>query len=139
MIEDLPAGTEQVRQRTGTDVQEGRERESEEHRQPHGLHTDVGSICGLAGTESPCDALGRAVGEEVGTGEHERQDRRGDGESGELLGSEPADDGGVDQHIDRLHRERSERGERERHDSSIDRRQPAGFDGVHAGSRPIAP
>jgi hypothetical protein len=52
-------------------------------------------------------------------GEHEREHGGGQREPGELVGADPADDGGVDQDVERLDGERAEGGEREPQDPPV--------------------
>ena len=66
----------------------------------------------------PRDLRRRAVLEEVEHREH-RQRGGGDAEGGELRPAEVADDGGVDEDVERLRCERAERGNRKAEDLAV--------------------
>ena len=61
----------------------------------------------------PRDLRRRAVLEEVEDRERPAEDREGDAERRELRAPEVPDDGGVDEEVERLRRERAQRRERE--------------------------
>ena len=61
----------------------------------------------------------RPVGEEVEDREAADQDRAGQGQRRELDRAEMTDDRGVDEHLERLGRERAERGHREVEDLAV--------------------
>ena len=63
---------------------------------------DVGCLVRPPGAQPVRDPLGGAVGQEVRPGDHQREQRDGDGEPGELVGAEPSDDRGVDEAVQRL-------------------------------------
>ena len=79
--------------------------------------------------DAPGDGCRGAVREEVEDAEGGRQDRPGDGETGERFGAEAPNDRGVGEHIQRLGDERPERGQRQAPDVPVvgmgaERRRP---------------
>jgi hypothetical protein len=67
----------------------------------------------------PRDVRGRRVGQEVAQGDDGRQERRGQRERRQLPGSEVADDGGIDEQVQGLGRERAQRREGETQDLAV--------------------
>ena len=75
----------------------------------------------LAGAVQPRDLRGRPVGQEDAQPGERREHRRGERERGELRRAEVPDDGGVDEEIQRLGRERPEGGGRKAQDLPVQR------------------
>jgi hypothetical protein len=67
----------------------------------------------------PRDVRGRRVGQEVAQRDDGRQQRRGQRERRQLLGPEVPDDGGVDEQVQRLGRQRAQRREGEPQDLAV--------------------
>jgi hypothetical protein len=67
----------------------------------------------------PAHLGGRAVGEEVEEGERAGEQRRGDGQRGQRRRAEVPDDRRVDEDVERLRRQRAERGQREPQDLAV--------------------
>jgi len=112
VVENVSRRAEQTTDRTREDRQQRCCRQAHQHRDPHRLHTNVCGIRLVARAEPPSDPLGCSVRQEVRSGEDERQDRRRDGEPGELVGTEAPDDGRVDEHVGGLDRQSAEGRER---------------------------
>ncbi len=144
MLQHVARPAEQPADRFGADGEEGGGRHAEQDRQPQRLHADVGGARAIAGAHPPGDPLGGAIGEEVGADDDERQHGGGQRQSGELGGAEAPDDRRVDEHVERLDRQRPEGGDRQRDEPPIGgieeptdqtTRGPAS---TQAGSNPIA-
>ena len=111
-----------------------RRRHAEQDGQPQRLHADVGGARAIAGAHPSGDPLGGAVGEEVGADDDERQHGGGQRQSGELRGAEASDDRRVDEHVERLDRQRAEGGDRQRHDPAVGGiQEPTDADDPRAG------
>jgi hypothetical protein len=96
-----------------------RQRAADGERQPQRLRRKLARVGLAAGAVKPRDMRGRRVGEEVAQCDDRRQQRRGQRERRQLLGSEVADDRGVDEQVQRLGRERAERREGETQDLAV--------------------
>jgi hypothetical protein len=71
-------------------------------REPQRLRGDRARVLLAPGSVQARDLGRRPVREEVAQDDREREDAAGDGEGRELRRSEVADDGGVDQEVERL-------------------------------------
>ena len=107
------------RQHEGGDEQH----EAEEERQPERLRAEEGGLAVAAGAVQAGDLRGGAVGEEVEDREAGREHRRRDRQRGELRRAQVADDRRVDQHVERLGRERAQRRDGEGEDFAVERLQ----------------
>ena len=108
-VEDVTLAAEQPAGERRADGDERCQGDADEHRQPDRLHGDVCRLDRTAGAEAAGDPLGGAVGEEVAAGDDERENGCGERQAAELRRAEPSDDGGVDEHVQRLDGERAER------------------------------
>ena len=96
------------------------ERNAEHGRQPKRV---TGSMLGVLG--STCTMCERnswchCARQERHQRNDRQQDRRGDGQPGQLIGAEPTDDCRVDQHVHRLHRQRAKRRNRQSNDAPLE-------------------
>jgi hypothetical protein len=94
--------------------------DAQERAQPQGLHADGGRLVVAPGAEAMGEALGGAVGDEGARGSEDEQRGCGQRHSAELSGAEVADDGGVDQHVQRLDGQRAQRRQRQAGDVAIE-------------------
>ena len=76
----------------------------------------------LSGAARPRDDCRRPVRQEVEDRERAREDRAGEPQRRDLRAAEVTDDRGVDQDVQRLRRERAERGQRQPEDLAVVRR-----------------
>ena len=88
-------------------------RDPEPDRHPQRLRGEPGRALVLPGAARPRDDGGRPVREEVEGRERAGEHDAGQAERGDLGPAEVADDRGVDEHVQRLRRERAERRQRE--------------------------
>jgi hypothetical protein len=93
--------------------------EPDPEREPQRLRAERRGVLVATGPVQARDLRGRAVGEEVEDRERRRHHRRGDRQRRELGRAEVADDRGVDEHVERLGRERAQRGQGEREDLAV--------------------
>jgi hypothetical protein len=119
MVAHLPGAAEHDHQRLREDDERGNRDDAHENRQPHRLYTDGRRSGRPSGAEAAGDLLRRAVGEEVRSGDDQAEHCDGDRQAPEFLGTEPADDRRVDEPVERLDRERPQRGNCEREDPAV--------------------
>ncbi len=98
---------------------EPRHRDPEREGEPDRLGAEPPCRLGLSGSARAGDLRGRPVLEEVEDREGAAEDGRGDPERGELRPSQVADDGRVDEQVERLGGERAQRGNRELEDLAV--------------------
>ena len=110
---------EAAHQRAGQHRDGQRHRHRHRDREPDALHRLVGRLPLVAGPEQPRHRGGRPVRQEDEDRVAGDQDRRGDGEPGQLRRAEVADDRGVGQHVHRLGDERAQRRHRQPEDLPV--------------------
>jgi hypothetical protein len=107
---DRAAVTERPHHRTGDELADDEHQQPDGERQPRRLHPLADRGAAAAGAVQPGGPGRRAVGQEGqlpgDLGEHDAGDRQ----AGERHGAEPADDGGVDEQVQRLGRQHRQRG-----------------------------
>ena len=127
------------RERPGQDGERQRQRQPEQQGEPERLHADVGRARLVPRAAGARQAGGGAVGQEAAQRGDEEQDGRRQGEPGERVRPQAADDGGVGDEVERLRGQGAEGRERERGDPAVER-APEEVGPVQATSeRPVAP
>ena len=96
-----------------------RDRQADRQREPERLRRELPRALLLPGAVQPRDLCRRPVGEEDAQPGERREHRRGERQRGELRRAEVSDDGGVDEEIQRLGRQRPEGGGREAQDLPV--------------------
>ena len=93
--------------------------DAERERKPDRLRSEAARRLLLPRSAGASDLGRRPVLEEVEDGKKPAEQRERDAECGELRSSEVADDRGVDEEVERLGRERAQRGKREPQDLAV--------------------
>jgi hypothetical protein len=106
---------------------------ADDQREPLRLRAEVRRVVLPPPAVQPRNLRGRAVGEEVEDRERRRHHGRGDRQRRELRRAEVPDDRGVGEHVERLGRERAERGHGEPQDLAVVSRGPEPGSTDHRG------
>ena len=117
----LAAPADEMDHRAREGDAEDRDRQADRQREPERLRRELPGALLLPGAVQPRDLGGRPVGEEDAQPGERREHRRGERQRGELRRAEVPDDGGVDEEIQRLGRQRPEGGGREAQDLPVQR------------------
>ena len=116
---DLAVPAQRAQRRVRHGGQHRGHRHAEPQREPDRLRPERRRGAVLAGPVQPRHPGGRPVGQEDAEPDDGAQRRRGERERGELRRAQVADDRGVDQEVERLGRERAQRGHGQGQDLAV--------------------